>query len=585
MNPLQIDFTELKTSWTKYDIVQALDVVYSVDTIQKYKRKEAKIDERILRSFLGIKSLDDPIPDYWIEIQKFPIEKKIFSLLALIFTHGGVVKDFATKYSQGNMKGLFYVYSSDKQLTNIRSALVVAEATEPTNRRKEKVPYDFSVVYYNPKVGKLFKKVLLERISRFIDKDLSDDEFYEICLKNEFHKALSLTHDQFRTWLEGDSFDACYVRELHINNFLSIKEPVNIDFEKSKEIYFLGENGDGKSLIIMAICLAFNGNYIKYKTEKRDTGIASDILDNNSDIYGVDEWGHKYNLLNAIYLQNLYAYGTHRGRYNADPSEKYGFMSLFNNNLTLNSPEQWLKNIKLEEEQAEESHQGIKIATKHIETVLYNLLEKNVKTYIEGSNVFFEEKGCYLNIDQLSEGYRSIIIFICDLLYRLYKNNEIDIFNTKGVVLVDEIDQHLHLKWQRVIVSKLRQTFPKIQFIFTTHSPTIIQGASEDAIIFRTYRINGITKVSEPYYRKELDHLMMNTLVTSSLFGLEDSRLNTNEENADTNETYLLYRINQKLISKLQEQKEEGKNFISENEIDSLIDTILREYQNNEKDK
>ena len=37
MNPLQIDFTELKTSWTKYDIVQALDVVYSVDTIQKYK--------------------------------------------------------------------------------------------------------------------------------------------------------------------------------------------------------------------------------------------------------------------------------------------------------------------------------------------------------------------------------------------------------------------------------------------------------------------------------------------------------------------------------------------------------------------
>jgi len=585
MNPLQIDFTELKTSWTKYDIVQALDVVYSVDTIQKYKRKEAKIDERILRSFLGIKSLDDPIPDYWIEIQKFPIEKKIFSLLALIFTHGGVVKDFATKYSQGNMKGLFYVYSSDKQLTNIRSALVVAEATEPTNRRKEKVPYDFSVVYYNPKVGKLFKKVLLERISRFIDKDLSDDEFYEICLKNEFHKALSLTHDQFRTWLEGDSFDACYVRELHINNFLSIKEPVNIDFEKSKEIYFLGENGDGKSLIIMAICLAFNGNYIKYKTEKRDTGIASDILDNNSDIYGVDEWGHKYNLLNAIYLQNLYAYGTHRGRYNADPSEKYGFMSLFNNNLTLNSPEQWLKNIKLEEEQAEESHQGIKIATKHIETVLYNLLEKNVKTHIEGSNVFFEEKGCYLNIDQLSEGYRSIIIFICDLLYRLYKNNEIDIFNTKGVVLVDEIDQHLHLKWQRVIVSKLRQTFPKIQFIFTTHSPTIIQGASEDAIIFRTYRINGITKVSEPYYRKELDHLMMNTLVTSSLFGLEDSRLNTNEENADTNETYLLYRINQKLISKLQEQKEEGKNFISENEIDSLIDTILREYQNNEKDK
>lgn len=161
----------------------------------------------------------------------------IFSLLALIFTHGGVVKDFATKYSKDNMKGVFYIDSKDKQLTNIRSALVVAEATDPTNRRKNEVPYDFSVVYYNPKVGKLFKKVLLERISRFTNKELSNDEFYSICIENEFHKALSLTFDQFKTWLEGYSFNACYVKELHISNFLSIKEPVDIDFEKSKYIF------------------------------------------------------------------------------------------------------------------------------------------------------------------------------------------------------------------------------------------------------------------------------------------------------------------------------------------------------------
>ena len=75
---------------------------------------------------------------------------------------------------------------------------------------------------------------------------------------------------------------------------------------------------------------------------------------------------------------------------------------------------------------------------------------------------------------------------------------------------------------------------------------------------------------------------MMNTLVTSSLFGLEDSRLDTDDNNSDTNDTYLLYKINKKLISKLQEQKEKGKNFISENEIDSLIDSILEEDQNEE---
>ena len=42
MDSIHIDFTELRTSWTKYDIVQALDVIYSVDTIQKYKKKSMK---------------------------------------------------------------------------------------------------------------------------------------------------------------------------------------------------------------------------------------------------------------------------------------------------------------------------------------------------------------------------------------------------------------------------------------------------------------------------------------------------------------------------------------------------------------
>lgn len=586
MNAIDVDFTKLKTSWTKYDIVQVLDVVYSVETIEKYKNKEAKINEPILRSFLGINSLNDPIPTYWIEIQKFPIEKKIFSLLALIFTHGEIVKDFARKYSNGNMGGTFYLDSSSKQLTNIRSALVVSEAAEPIYRRKIEVPYDFSVVFYNPKVGKLFKEILLERLSRLVDvSNLKSEQFYEICYDNEFERALSLSREQFKLWLEGSPFDAFYVSKIQINSFLSIKEPVHIRFENSKEIYFLGENGDGKSLILMAIYLAFNGNYLKYKTEKKDTGIASDLLDENNDIFGIDELGHEYNLQNAIFLENLYAYGTHRGRYSPEPSEKYGFMSLFDNDLTLNSPEQWLKNLKLEEEQAKKSHQDSRLATKYLEEILLYILEKNVKTCIDGSVVYFEEKGCKLTLNQLSEGYRSIIIFICDLLYRIYSKNPHDIFNTKGVVLVDEIDQHLHLKWQRNIVGKLRKIFPNIQFIFTTHSPTIIQGASEDAIIFRTYRVNGITKVSEPYYRNDLDHLMMNTLVTSSLFGLEDSRLDLNENDADTSDTYLLYRINNKLMEKLQEQKQRGKDFISDKEIDSLIDNILKDYDKNEENK
>jgi len=573
---IKIDFSRLRTSWTKYDIVQVLDVIYSVETIQKYLNKEAGIDEPILRSFLGIKSLKEPIPNYWLEIQKYPNEKKIFALLALIFTHNEIISDFASKYSTGDMKGKFYIVEPiTKPQTNIRSALVVSEATEPFYRRKDSVPYDFSIVYYNPNVGKLFKEVLWERVSRCSNEKFSNNEFYEFCFEGKFEKALSITKEQFRMWLEGESFEAHYIKRLNINSFYSIRDQIELNFEDSKEVYFLGENGDGKSLLLMAAYLAFNGNYIKNQTEKTDTGKAIDIL-NDCDVSGFDEFGHEYNVHNAIFLSSFFAYGTHRALHDAENYEKYGFMTLFNNYLKLKSPEQWIKDLKLDEDNEPNNKSSIALGV--LKSVLFDLLQKNVTPEIEGIRVIFREKGYPLTLEQLSEGYRSIIIFVCDLIYRLSKVVEIDndLFKLKGVVLVDEIDQHLHLKWQREIVGKLRKIFPNIQFFFTTHSPAIIQGASNDAIIYRVYREDGITKVSEPYYRKDLNDFMMNTLVTSSLFGLDDSRMDPNNDLSNTDDTFALYKINKALEKKLDIQKSNGKKFISETEIDNLIDEILK---------
>lgn len=572
----KIDFSKLRTSWTKYDIVQALDAVYSVETIHKFLNKEAGIDEPILRSFLGIKSLKEPIPNYWLEIQKYPNEKKIFALLALIFTHNEIISDFASKYSTGDMKGKFYIVEPiTKPQTNIRSALVVSEATEPFYRRKDSVPYDFSIVYYNPNVGKLFKEVLWERVSRCSNEKFSNNEFYEFCFEGKFEKALSITKEQFRMWLEGESFEAHYIKRLNINSFYSIRDQIELNFEDSKEVYFLGENGDGKSLLLMAAYLAFNGNYIKNQTEKTDTGKAIDIL-NDCDVSGFDEFGHEYNVHNAIFLSSFFAYGTHRALHDAENYEKYGFMTLFNNYLKLKSPEQWIKDLKLDEDNEPNNKSSIALGV--LKSVLFDLLQKNVTPEIEGIRVIFREKGYPLTLEQLSEGYRSIIIFVCDLIYRLSKVVEIDndLFKLKGVVLVDEIDQHLHLKWQREIVGKLRKIFPNIQFFFTTHSPAIIQGASNDAIIYRVYREDGITKVSEPYYRKDLNDFMMNTLVTSSLFGLDDSRMDPNNDLSNTDDTFALYKINKALEKKLDIQKSNGKKFISETEIDNLIDEILK---------
>lgn len=53
---------------------------------------------------------------------------------------------------------------------------------------------------------------------------------------------------------------------------------------------------------------------------------------------------------------------------------------------------------------------------------------------------------------------------------------------TPGVVLIDEIDVHLHPKWQRRVVEDLRTTFPKIQFVSTTHSPFVVQSMREEEL-------------------------------------------------------------------------------------------------------
>lgn len=89
------------------------------------------------------------------------------------------------------------------------------------------------------------------------------------------------------------------------------------------------------------------------------------------------------------------------------------------------------------------------------------------------------------DLRQLSDGERSFIALICDLGRRLaLANPELkNPLKGAGVVLIDELELHLHPKWQLEVTEKLRTTFPNIQFIVTTHSPFIIQTARQGEII------------------------------------------------------------------------------------------------------
>ena len=76
---------------------------------------------------------------------------------------------------------------------------------------------------------------------------------------------------------------------------------------------------------------------------------------------------------------------------------------------------------------------------------------------------------------------------------------------------------------------------------------------------------------------------MVNSLVTSSMFGLSDSRMDGNNSTSDTSDDYVLYRINKKVREELDEQIKAGKEFLSDREIDEIISRVLRErtYEKN----
>lgn len=88
-------------------------------------------------------------------------------------------------------------------------------------------------------------------------------------------------------------------------------------------------------------------------------------------------------------------------------------------------------------------------------------------------------------ISKLSAGYQSLLWMIMDLAYRVcLLNPELgDPSEIKGIVLIDEIDMHLHPKWQWNIIKALQTTFENVQFIIATHSPIVISSAKEANLI------------------------------------------------------------------------------------------------------
>ena len=91
-----------------------------------------------------------------------------------------------------------------------------------------------------------------------------------------------------------------------------------------------------------------------------------------------------------------------------------------------------------------------------------------------------------LPLEMLSDGLRNMVAMVADLAFRAFKLNphlgREAAKQTRGIVLIDEVDMFLHPKWQQTVLASLRQAFPYIQFIVTTHSPQVISTIQRDNI-------------------------------------------------------------------------------------------------------
>lgn len=110
----------------------------------------------------------------------------------------------------------------------------------------------------------------------------------------------------------------------------------------------------------------------------------------------------------------------------------------------------------------------------------------------------------------LSDGIKSTLSMIADIAYRMaILNPQLldDILEeTSGVVLIDEIDMHLHPSWQKKIISVLKKIFPKVQFVFTTHSPSVLSNVSNKNVLildnFEIYPLENMT------YGKDIEAIL-----------------------------------------------------------------------------
>lgn len=129
--------------------------------------------------------------------------------------------------------------------------------------------------------------------------------------------------------------------------------------------------------------------------------------------------------------------------------------------------------------------------------------------------------GAKFNFNELSDGEKSYLALVMDISRKLAMTHPAmdDPRKGEGIILIDEIDLHLHPAWQRTVLEKMRKAFPNCQFLITTHSPLVVSGVNMiGGDILLAIKDGDVHVIEENQYGQETD------MVLSDVFGMDSLR-------------------------------------------------------------
>ena len=351
------------------------------------------------------------------------------------------------------------------------------------------------------------------------------------------------------------------ISKLRLENIKCFQD-VELSFEENEGdikdwSLIVGDNGRGKTTIlrslaaglcdkegVSALLAELHGGFLRQGTNKgsieiclKDTddkkytiktniegdseSISQDVFE--GDCVGIDK--DDKNKIDDFKRENIFAvaYGASRS---VEGDKSYEEHALVDSVYTLFKYEHPLQNAELG---ARRVNDHKKKQWKRLQEILKEvlMLEKDDEISLEITGLYIKTKrGKYL-FQTLSDGFKSLTSVIIDFVsWNLLYELDFDLSSLSGIFIIDELEQHLHPRWQREIVKILSKQFPNVQFICSTHTPICALGLSdlERSWLFKAAYVNNHSGVERFNLQKEFKGYRADQILTSDIFGLPDTR-------------------------------------------------------------